>query len=188
MGSPVGFALSPCLFLGTPGAHSRGLSARGPRNSFLWPSPWKWLWSRHPCLFWALHAPQSPRESQSTLAYLKLGKCWIRDPAQKSGCSQLNSICHFVKGPEAFFSREWKESESLFFFLTCESVRCSVVSNSVWPRGLAHQAPLSVGFSRQEYGSGLPFPPPGDLPNPEAEPRSPSQQADSLPSATVISH
>ena len=44
----------------------------------------------------------------------------------------------------------------------------------------AHQAPLSMGFSRQEYWSGLPCPPPGDLPKPGIEPRSPALQADSL--------
>ncbi|CAI9153792.1 unnamed protein product [Rangifer tarandus platyrhynchus] len=37
---------------------------------------------------------------------------------------------------------------------------------------VAHQAPLFLGFSRQEYWSGLPFPPPGDLPNPGIKPRS----------------
>ena len=44
------------------------------------------------------------------------------------------------------------------------------------------QAPLSMGFSRQEYWSGLPFPSPGDLPDPGIEPRSPALQVDSLPS------
>ena len=44
------------------------------------------------------------------------------------------------------------------------------------------QAPLSMGFSRQEYWSGSPCPPPGDLPDPGAEPGSPALQADSLPS------
>ena len=44
------------------------------------------------------------------------------------------------------------------------------------------QAPLSMGFSRQEYGSGLPFPSPGDLPDPGIEPGSPALQASSLPS------
>ena len=39
-----------------------------------------------------------------------------------------------------------------------------------------------MGFSRQEYWSGLPYPPPGDLPNPGIKPRSPELQADSLPS------
>ena len=47
---------------------------------------------------------------------------------------------------------------------------------------VAHQAPLSVGFSRQEYWSGLPFPSPGDLPDQGIEPRSPVLQADALPS------
>ena len=50
------------------------------------------------------------------------------------------------------------------------------------PWMVAHQAPLSMEFSRQEYWSGLPFPPPGDLPNPGIKPRSPALQADSLPS------
>ena len=45
----------------------------------------------------------------------------------------------------------------------------------------AYQAPLSMGFSRQEHWSGLPCPPPRDLPDPETEPRSPVLQADSLP-------
>ena len=46
----------------------------------------------------------------------------------------------------------------------------------------SRQAPLSIGFPRQEYWSVLPFPSPGDLPNPGFEPRSPVLQADSLPS------
>ena len=59
-------------------------------------------------------------------------------------------------------------------------LRHSVVSDSVTPRTAAHQAPLSTGFSRQEYWSGLPCSPPGDLPNPWIGPRSPTLQADSL--------
>ena len=50
---------------------------------------------------------------------------------------------------------------------------CSVVSNSL--------APLSMGFSRQEYWSGLSFPSSGNLPDPGTEPRSPAEQAHSLP-------
>ena len=49
------------------------------------------------------------------------------------------------------------------------------------PMDCSHQAPLSMGFPRQEYCSGLPFPSPGDLPDPGIEPRSPILQADSLP-------
>ena len=58
---------------------------------------------------------------------------------------------------------------------------CSVVSNSFsTPWTVAQQAPLSMGFSRQEYWSGLPCPPPGDLPDSGIEPGSPALQADSL--------
>ena len=48
----------------------------------------------------------------------------------------------------------------------------------------AHQGSLSLGFSRQEYWSGLPWSPPGNLPNPGVEPRFPTLQADSLLTAT----
>ena len=47
---------------------------------------------------------------------------------------------------------------------------------------VAYQAPLSMGFSRQEYWNGLPFPSPEDLPDPSIEPRSPALQPDTLPS------
>ena len=49
------------------------------------------------------------------------------------------------------------------------------------PWTIAYQAPLSMGFSRQEYWSGLPFPSPEDLPHLGIKPRSPTLQADSLP-------
>ena len=50
------------------------------------------------------------------------------------------------------------------------------------PWTVAYQAPQSMEFSRQEYWSGLPFPSPGDLPDPEIKPGSPALQADALPS------
>ena len=50
------------------------------------------------------------------------------------------------------------------------------------PWTVIHQAPLSTEFPRQEYWSGLPFPPPRDLPNPGIEPRSPALEADALTS------
>ena len=58
----------------------------------------------------------------------------------------------------------------------------SVMSDSVTPWTVAHQAPPSMEFSRQAYWSGLPFPSPGDLPDPGTETRSPTLQADTLPS------
>ena len=58
----------------------------------------------------------------------------------------------------------------------------SLVRLFVTPWTVAHQAPLSMGFSRHEYWSGLPFPSPGGLLNPGIKPRSPALQADALTS------
>ena len=93
------------------------------------------------------------------------------------------------------FGRREKPYEFLFlvaFYLSpgplsdieSESVSIPVKSNSLQPHAwtVAHQAPLSMGFSRQEYWSGLPFPSPGDLPDTGIEPGSPALQGDSLPS------
>ena len=66
----------------------------------------------------------------------------------------------------------------------CVSESLSHVQLFATPWTVAHRAPLSMKFSRQEYWSGLPYPPPGDLPDPGTKPRSPALQADSLPSKT----
>ena len=58
----------------------------------------------------------------------------------------------------------------------------SLVRLFATPWTVAYQAPPSMGFSRQEYWSGLPFPSPGDLPSPGIEPWSPASQADTLTS------
>ena len=56
-----------------------------------------------------------------------------------------------------------------------------VISDSATPWTVALQALLSMEYSRQEYWSGLPFTPPGDLPDPGIKPESPALQVDSLP-------
>ena len=67
--------------------------------------------------------------------------------------------------------------------------RFSRVRLSATPWTVAHQAPPSMGFSRREYWSGLPFPFPGDLPNPGIEPRSPAfLRADPLTSEPPGKH
>ena len=60
------------------------------------------------------------------------------------------------------------------------------LSATLWT--VARQASLSMGFSRQEYWSGLPSPSPGDLPDPGVKPRSPTLQADALTSAPPGKH
>ena len=72
----------------------------------------------------------------------------------------------------------------IYYGKKSESISLSVLSDSL----CAHQAPLSVEFSSQEYQSGLSFPSPGDLPDPGIEPMSPAFQADSVPSEPPGKH
>ena len=116
-----------------------------------------------------------------------------------NGCSEIYNIgipqrCYGF-GPDHCNEREYwnKASHTNFskhiklrFTLYCSlltAIAClkkqhgvlshfSRVQLFVTPWTIAHQAPLSMGFSRQEYWHGLPFPTPGDLPDPETEPRS----------------
>ena len=70
-----------------------------------------------------------------------------------------------------------------YFLLQCRKVKVkslSPVQLFVTPWTVAHQALLSIGFSRQEYWSRLPFPSPGHLPSPGIKPWSPALQVDSL--------
>ena len=69
--------------------------------------------------------------------------------------------------------------------MPAQSLQLCLTLLTLWT--IAHQAPLSMGFPRQEYWSGLPCPPPGDLPNPGIKPgssESPALLADSL----LLSH
>ena len=78
------------------------------------------------------------------------------------------------------------------YWLSCKIIILSIMKVKVkslsrvrlfvTPWTVAYQAPPSMGSSRQEYWSGLPFPSPGDLPDPGIEPRSPTLRADTLPS------
>ena len=80
-----------------------------------------------------------------------------------------------------YFSSRYPGHISCFF--TCHlPLSLSRVQLFVTPWTVAYQAPLSIGFSRQECWSGLPFPSPGDLPDPGIEPGSPTLLADALPS------
>ena len=80
---------------------------------------------------------------------------WVAYPFSRGSCRPL--VCVYVLGTQSCLT-------------LCDPIDCSP------------QSPLSVGLSRQEYQSELPFPSPGDLPDPGIEPRSPALQTDSLPS------
>ena len=68
--------------------------------------------------------------------------------------------------------------------LWCLVTKSCLILATLWT--LAHQAPLSIWFSRQEYWSEMPFSSPGDLPDPGIEPRSPALQVDSLPTGISV--
>ena len=88
--------------------------------------------------------------------------------------TQMNSL---VKPIEEKWRKSMKEKVGLW---ESESVSQSVVWLFVTLWTVAQPALLSLGFSGQEYSSGLPFPSPGDLPDPAIEPGSSALQADSL--------
>ena len=72
--------------------------------------------------------------------------------------------------------------KELYIYIYMKSLSRVRVFATLWT--VAHQAPQSTGFSRQEYWSGLPFPSPEDLPDPGIEPQSPAFQAKALTSET----
>ena len=72
----------------------------------------------------------------------------------------MTNICERMKNFSSLINCAWVLSH----------FSCIQLSATLWI--VAHQAPLSMGFSRQEYWSGLPCPPPRDLPNPEIKPAS----------------
>ena len=93
---------------------------------------------------------------------------------KKRSSISIPQMCHPHMGPAV-----WEEpSLSIISESPLSQFSCLQVVATPWT--VAHQAPLPMGFSRQEYWSGLPCPPPGDLPNPGIEPASPALQVDSL--------
>ena len=122
-----------------------------------------------------LHLPGPP--VVSSLPRNGLWTCWnhihASEPSLSATFSEKYSQTLFSPGkstglPLCSHAREVKVKSLSRFWLF------------VTPRTVDNQAPLSMGFSRQEYWSGFPFPYPGDLPNPGIEPVSPTLQADAL--------
>ena len=74
------------------------------------------------------------------------------------------------------------------YFKDCGGDFTKLCWTLVIPWTVARQAPLSMGFPRQEYCSELPFSSPGDLLDPEIEPRSPALQVDSLPPEPCVNY
>ena len=105
-----------------------------------------------------------------------------------SGVSLFIQIWQNLAGKQEYWGRQVRfldnyivpiknsqDQPSVVRACTLSHFSCVWLSATLWT--VASQAPLSMGFSRQEYWSGLPFPPPGDLPDPGIEPTSPSSPA-----------
>ena len=78
---------------------------------------------------------------------------------------------------------EWEETKCVC--CVCAYCHFSRVRLFATPWAIARQAPLSMGFSREEHLSGLPFPPPGDLPDPGIKPTSPALAGGFFPTSAV---
>ena len=116
---------------------------------------------------------------------------WSSKKQQISRKTSISALLTMPKPLTVWITRNWKILKEIGIadHLTCllrnlyASQEATVRPGLCNPWTVAHQAPPSMGFSRQEYWSGLPFPSPGDLPDPVIEPRSPTLQADALTSA-----
>ena len=137
------------------------------------------------------------RLSRSTNSHLFVGSWLLPTLLQKKTLKEISKTYTIPKDYKCkvsciFFSKvgwervnrkewgnQWASRWKLLLFSH------SVMSDSfVIPQTVAHQVPLSMGFPRQEYWSGLPFPPSGVLPDPGIKLASPALQADSL----LLSH
>ena len=92
------------------------------------------------------------------------------------GRPSLQSLSYRIfKSCLTFSVQSFSNLPQLYPSIFPKSVSQILLLVNLWTK--AHQVPLSMGFSRQEYWSGLPFLSPGDLPDPGIEPRSPALQA-----------
>ena len=155
---------------------------------------WCWSWNSNTLATWC-------RE----LTRLKRPWCWERLRAGGEGDDR--GWDDWMASPTWVYSRSWwwTGRPGVLQFMGLQRIRHDWVTELNWteltesrqcdivkslsrvrlfatPWSIAHQAPLSMGFSGQEYWSWLPFPSPGDLPNPGIKPRSPTLQADALTS------
>ena len=138
----------------------RSLLIRWPGRGFL----------EETALSWPLKKSSQPfhpvAQTENGISWLAHWDKWVRRPLDGS------------TGQEGF---QWPQPHLVATQkVKVKSFSCVRLFATPWTA--AHQAPLSMGFSRQEYRSGLPFPSPGDLPDPGFEPRSPTWQADALTS------
>ena len=115
---------------------------------------------------------------------------WLRGSQRITEVLQRHTLCSFLVHRSHSHPLVWSLELGWRFQNTVKvpplTPRVKTLLSCVWlfltPWTVSWQAPLTMGFSRQEHWCGLPTPSPGDLPNSRTEPGSPALQADSLPS------
>ena len=125
--------------------------------------------------------------------FMSLHYCWMLCPQsvaqgpenrqlkkEKKSLLQVPSFSWLVLGISHFSLILTAIKQDKYYFLKVKSLSCVQLFATPWT--IAYQAPSSMGFSRQGFWSGLPFPSPEDLPNPGIKPGSPILQADALSS------
>ena len=134
-----------------------------------------WCWRR------LLRVPWAARRSNQSILKEISPECSLEELMLKL---KLQSFGHLMQRADSLEKtlmlgkiegRERRDDRGWDVWMASPTRWMSILGN------VACQSPLSMGFSRQEHWSGLPFPPPGDLPYPGMEPVSPTLQADSLP-------
>ena len=153
-------------------------------GGFFIPSPWKpknrnTVYLQLHCMF-----PLLPKIIDGTPSFYWCSKDVI-DPVALYGCLCFQKIAFHVsvEGKGLIHIPELLQTSLVIARVCAQSLQSDwvSVSDSLWPYGLWPPRLLCPwGFSRQEYWSGLPCPPPGDLPDPGIEPTSPALQVDSL--------
>ena len=135
----------------------------------------------------SLPRPPSPASSQSpNIIFIPLTSK-TRHRALVPGFCRYSCPCE--QGRKIKITNKWPRVFGFLGIQWDQRLRAKSLSRVqlfVTPWTVAHQAPQSMEFSRQEYWSGLPFPSPGDLPDPGIKPGSPALQADALPSEPQI--
>ena len=131
----------------------------------------------------SLHSPSTGRAMQAPLTCV----FWWMAVITETMKTFLENVAHAKWSIFVFDNRIRRTWSVLSKIMTSMKVKVKVKSLShvqlfATPWTVTYQAPWSMGFSRQEYWSELPFPFPGDLPNPGIEPGSPALQIDALPS------
>ena len=151
---------------------------------------WSWIFNAYKYLDYSYQATPYPPQSTAMASWgipydeltseRKKPQAWIR-----SFCMVRSTTAPLWDGLESwwwnhliYFASKEKRQKLWVNTYLCTVPKVKVKSFShvrlfATPWNVAHRAPPSMGFCRQEYWSGLPFPSPGDLPNPGIEPRSP---------------